>query len=100
MSRKLAPSQRKAHELTQWLHGQPVGRDDGQELLSTLVRLSTERVLQEALEHEQPEPLGRDRYERRAPPRGYRNGYEDGTVKTAAGVVRLQLPQGRGLRAP
>jgi len=31
---------------------------------------------------------------------GYRNGYEDGTVKTAEGVFGLQLPQVRGLREP
>lgn len=100
MSRKITPSHRKAQELTQWLHGQRADRDDGQELLSTLVRLSTERVLQEALEHEQTEALGRGRYERGAALSGYRNGYEDGTVKTAEGVLRLQLPQVRGLREP
>ena len=72
----------------------------GEELLSALVRLSTERVLQEALEQEQAEALGRSRYERQPTPQGYRNGYEDGTVKTAEGVFRLQLPQVRGLREP
>jgi putative transposase len=100
MSRKIAPSQRKAQELMQWLPGQHVGRDDGQEWLSPLVQLSTERVLQAALEHEQTAALGRDRYERRAAPRGYRNGYEEGTVKTAEGVLRVQRPQVRGLREP
>jgi transposase-like protein len=35
----------------------------------------------------------------RAPPaaRGYRHGSEDGTLKTAEGVLRVQVPQGRGL---
>ena len=69
-------------------------------MLSALIRLSTERVLQEALEQEQAETLGRSRYERREPGGGYRHGYEDGTVKTAEGVLRLQVPQVRGLRAP
>jgi transposase-like protein len=68
--------------------------------LSALVRLSTERVRQEALEHEQAEALGRSRYERQATPQGYRHGYEEGTVKTAEGAFRLQLPQVRGLREP
>lgn len=65
-----------------------------------MVRLSTERVLQEALEQEQTEALGRTRYERQTTAQGYRKGYEEGTVKTAAGVFRLQLPQVRGLREP
>ena len=49
---------------------------------------------------EQAEALGRSRYERQPTPQGYRNGYEDGTVKTAEGVFRLQLPPVRGLREP
>jgi transposase-like protein len=68
--------------------------------LSAFVRLSTERVLQEALEQEQAEALGRSRYERQPLPHGYRNGYEEGTVTPAEGVSRLQLPQVRGLREP
>ena len=41
---------------------------------------ATERMLQEALEQEQAEVLGRSRYERRGATQGYRNGYEDGTL--------------------
>jgi transposase-like protein len=99
MGTKIAPSERKAQEIAQWLEGQSATQS-GEELLSALVRLSTERVLQEALEQEQTEALGRSRYERQATPQGYRNGYEEGTVKTAEGVFRLQLPQVRGLREP
>jgi putative transposase len=72
----------------------------GEELLSALVRLSTERVLQEALEQEQAQALGRGRYERREGELGYRNGYEAGTRKTAEGVLRVQVPQVRGREAP
>jgi transposase-like protein len=72
----------------------------GEEWLSALVRLSTERVLQETLEQEQAEPLGRSRSERQPMAHGDRNGYADGTVKTAAGGFRLQRPQVRGRRAP
>ena len=62
--------------------------------------MSTERGLQEALEPEQAAVLGRDRYERRKAVQGYRKGSTDGTVKTAEGALRLQLPQGRGLHEP
>ncbi len=57
MTRKIAPSERKAQGIAQWLHGQREG-SDGQELVSALVGLSSERGLQEALEHEQAEALG------------------------------------------
>ncbi len=68
--------------------------------MSMLVRVSTERVLQEALEHEQATALGRERYAARGEQVGYRNGYEKGTRKTAAGVLRVKLPQVRGGEAP
>ncbi len=81
------------------LQGQSDAQSGG-ELLSALVRLSTERVLQEALEQEQAQALGRGRYERREGELGYRNGYEAGTLKTAEGVLRVQVPQVRGREAP
>jgi hypothetical protein len=64
MEKKRAPSERQAQEVRALLQGQLDGQR-GEELLSTLVRLSTERVLQEALEQEQAEAVGRGRYERR-----------------------------------
>jgi transposase-like protein len=99
MSQRIAPSERKAQELSALVHGQ-LEAQSGEELLSTLVRLSTERVLQEALEQEQAEALGRGRYERREEEGGYRNGYEAGTLKTAEGVLRVQVPQVRGREEP
>jgi transposase-like protein len=81
------------------LPGQLDGQS-GEELLSTLVRLSTERILQEALEHEQTEALGRGRYEARGEKLGDRNGYEKGTLKTAEGIFQVQLPQIRGRDEP
>jgi transposase-like protein len=99
MQERIAPSEKKAQELRAMLQGQSEGQS-GEELLSTLVRLSTERVLQEALEHEQAEALGRARYERREGELGYRNGYENGTLRTAEGVMRVQVPQIRGREEP
>lgn len=96
MPQKIAPSARKAQELTALLQGQTEART-GEELLSTLGQLATERVVQEALEREQADVLGRGRYERHPAAHGYRNGYEDGTLKTAEGVLRVQVPQVRRL---
>jgi len=99
MSHRIAPSEHKAQELRAMLAGQSEAQSGG-ELLSTLVRLSTEHVLQEALEQEQAETLGRARYERRAGSQGYRHGDEDGTLKTAEGVLRLKVPQSSGRAEP
>jgi transposase-like protein len=99
MEKKIAPSEQKAQALRALLQGQVDGQN-GEELLSTIVRLSTERILQEALEQEQAEALGRGRYEARGEKRGYRNGYENGTVKTAEGLFHVKLPQIRGREEP
>jgi putative transposase len=99
MSQRIAPSDRKAQELRALLEGQSEGQR-GEEVLSTLGRLSTERVVQETLEPEPAQALGRGRYERREGELGSRNGYEAGTLKTAAGVLRVQVPQIRGWEEP
>jgi putative transposase len=100
MQKRIAPSEAKAQELRAMLQGQ-TDAQSGEELLSSLVRLSTERVLQEALEHEQTAALdGRGRYEPRREAQGYRNGYENGTLKTAEGVLRVKVPQLRGRTEP
>lgn len=99
MEKKIAPSEVKAQALRALLHGQSEGQR-GDEFLSLLVRLSTERILQEALEEEQATALGRGRYEARGEKSGYRNGYENGTLKTAEGVFRVKVPQIRGREEP
>src|SRR5215467_6912344 len=99
MEKKIAPSEQKAQALHALLQGQREGQS-GEELLSLLVRLATERILQEALEEEQAVVLGRGRYESRRESQGYRNGYEDGTLKTGEGVLRVKLPQIRGRGEP
>jgi len=99
MEKQIAPSEQKAQALKAVLQGQLDGQS-GEELLSTLVRLSTERILQEALEQEQAEALGRGRYDARGEKVGYRNGYEQGTLKTAEGIFQVQRPQIRGRAEP
>ena len=99
MPQKIAPSAVKAQELAALLQGD-TEVNSGEKWLSTLVQLATERVLQETLEQEQAEVLGRSRYERRGATSGYRNGYEEGTLKTAEGVLRVKVPQVRGMDTP
>jgi putative transposase len=67
--------------------------------LGTLMQLSAQLVVQEALESETTERLGRGYYQRREvdePLKGYRNGYEPGRLRTAEGEITVQLPQVRG----
>lgn len=99
MEKRIAPSEEKAQALRALLQGQQAGQS-GEELLSRLVRLSTERIVQEALEPEQAVALGRGRYEARRENPGYRNGYEKGTLKTAEGVLHVKVPQIRGQAEP
>ena len=99
MEKRIAPSEQKAQALRAVLQGQSEGQS-GEALLSLLVRLATERIVQEALEREQAEALGRGRYEARGEKSGYRNGYENGTLKTGEGVLHVKVPQIRGQADP
>ena len=99
MEKRIAPSEQKAQALRALLQGQAEGQS-GEEFLSVLVRLSTERILQEALEQEQAVVLGRGRYEARGEKGGYRHGYEKGTLKTGEGIVRVKVPQIRDQDEP
>jgi len=64
-------------------------------ILEEVARSSVRLVFQSALEAEVTEFLGRDRYARGERARaGMRNGYSDTTIKTTAGAVKLERPQG------
>ena len=56
-----------------------------------------EKLLQESLEQEVTDYLGRDWYQRsrEEKPKGYRNGYYDREVKTSEGVLNLRNPRVR-----
>jgi putative transposase len=61
---------------------------------SELVRLAARLILEEALEGEAEDALGRGYYMRGAlPGAGYRNGYRTGRLKTAEGAVEYSAPQ-------
>ena len=53
-----------------------------------LVKLATRLIVEEALEGEAGDAVGRDYYEHGAlPGQGYRNGYRTGRLKTAEGLM-------------
>ena len=61
---------------------------------SELVRLAAQLIIEEALEGEARDALGRDYYARSAiPGSGYRNGYRRGRVHSAEGAIEYRAPQ-------
>ena len=59
-----------------------------------LVKLATRLIVEEALEGEASDAVGRDYYEHGAQPgQGYRNGYRTGRLKTAEGHMEYSTPQ-------
>jgi putative transposase len=68
---------------------------------SDLVRLAARLILEETLEGEVRDRLGRERYERAdGESAGYRNGYRTGRMKTAEGMVEYAAPQVRDTSEP
>jgi putative transposase len=65
--------------------------------LSDFIRVGAQLMLQNAVELEVTEFLGRDHYQRSGDGvlQGYRNGYEEKQVQTAEGSLHLKMPQVR-----
>jgi putative transposase len=103
--RKVPPSEVLREEINHSLAG---GVEEGTELLSHLAHLGLGYLVQQALEQEQEDFLGRGRYQRRVVGEEdtedrsarYRNGYEQGTLRSAEGEVRVKVPQVRGASEP
>jgi hypothetical protein len=95
---KIPPSARLREEIAAFLE-QAEGSASGAQALSRLVQLATARLVQEALEQEQTDFVGRERYVRHAG-RGKRNGYVPGQLDTAEGRVPVAVPQVREAGAP
>ena len=68
---------------------------------SNLVLLAAQLILEEALEGEVRDEIGRERYERsEGEASAYRNGYRKGRLKTAEGMVEFAAPQVRETAEP
>jgi putative transposase len=95
LMKRVPPSEQIRQEISSLLSEGLKGEGN---LLTELVTKAVQRVLQEALEQELTDHLGRDHYQRRSeeePHRGYRNGYEPKRVKTAEGEIQVKVPQVR-----
>jgi transposase-like protein len=91
---RVAASERFRRELDDVLAG-VAGEADP---LERIGRLGARLILQQALEDELTEFLGRARYERVDEPVSHRNGYEPRRVVTTAGPVELERPRVRNAR--
>jgi len=75
-----------------------LGSPDGR---AELIKLATRLIVEEALEAESRDAVGRDYYEHGAAPgQGYRNGVRAGRLKTAEGMIEYAAPQVAGRDEP
>jgi putative transposase len=91
----IVPSERLRRELDEIV----AGVADEDDPIEAIGRLGARLILQQALEEELTEFLGRERYERRGGPVAHRNGYERMAVKTTAGPLELERPRLRNASA-
>ena len=97
MATRLPSSQRTREELTALIEG----RLSTASAKDELIKLASRLIVEEALEGEAGDVLGRDYYEHGAQPgQGYRNGYRMGRLKTAEGLMEYSVPQIAGRDEP
>ena len=87
---RIPESERTRDKLRALMEGQSEATDGRSEL----VRLAARLIIEEALEGEARDAVGRDYYARGARPgAGYRNGYRRGRVPSAEGAIECSAPQ-------
>src|SRR6516165_11751148 len=90
MATRLPGSRRTREELTALIEG----RLSTASAKDELVKLATRLIVEEALEGEATDTVGREYYEHGAQPgQGYRNGYRTGRPRTAEGLMEYAAPQ-------
>lgn len=97
MSQRIPASERTREALSDLIEGR-LSSEAGR---TELVQLATRLIVEEGLEAEVRDALGREYYERGgAPTRGYRNGVREGRLKTAEGAIAFSAPQVAGGEVP
>lgn len=97
MSQRIAPSERIHQEMNAFLRE---GMSSSEQPMSQFIRLAVQGMVQQVLEQEVTDYLGRERYERQAEVTGYRNGYKPGRLRSAEGEVSFDVPQVRASEQP
>jgi len=97
MSKRVPGSERTREALSDLIEGR-LSWDAG---LSELVKLATRLIIEEGLEAEVHDAVGRDYYQHGADRgQGYRNGVREGRLKTAEGLIPYAAPQVTGTVRP
>ena len=97
MAKRVPASMRTRESLSDLIEGRLSSADGRAEL----VKLATRLIVEEALEAESRDALGRDYYEHGAlPGQGWRNGVRMGRLKTAEGLVDYAAAQIAGRAEP
>src|SRR2546428_2867971 len=87
---RIPASERTSQNLTELL---TQGVADG-DARAELLKLAVRKIVEETLEAEVAEAVGRGYYENGAAPgRGYRNGYRRARLRTAEGPIEYDVPQ-------
>jgi putative transposase len=85
------PASERTHQRLEELLQQGVGDGDAR---AELIKLAVRKIVEEALEAEVSEAVGRGYYQSGAAPgAGYRNGYRRGRLQTAEGPIEYGVPQ-------
>ena len=96
--KKIQPSERISNQIFELLEN---GCKDDENFMSSLIKMSIKKIIQETLEQEVTDYLGRGYFERNDEARpGQRNGYEDRNLKTAEGKLPIKVPQLRNIESP
>jgi transposase-like protein len=97
MATRVPAAERTREELRDLIEGRLASSD----ARSALLTLATRLIVEEALEAEVADALGRGYYEHGAAAgAGYRNGYRTGRLKTAEGPIAYAAPQVASREAP
>jgi len=96
---RVTATDRVRKELDAFLTGKEMAGDKRQ-FAGEFVRLAVRRLVQELLEAERTDFLGREPWQRKLDSRGQRNGYEPAKLKTGEGEIPIELPQVRDSEAP
>jgi len=97
---RIPPSARIAQAISDFFTN---GISENNDVKTTLFRLGAQRLIQELLEQEVSDFLGREHYQRRDENEGnngYRSGYKERSVNTAEGKIPVFRPQVRDSDMP
>ena len=96
MAKRVPGSMRTRQQLSDLIEGR-LSSSDGR---AELVKLATRLIVEEALEAEAEDAIGREYYEHGDGAGAYRNGNRMGRLRTAEGLIAYSVPQVTGGGAP